>query len=231
MRDNWSPAERAEGLVGPKPTFELCAGWLTLLPTKGWTQPLPRRHFSNAKIRWPNNWHKTRNLKSFSLYAGDALHLRADDMLKFSRDQLGDLSYCVERNSELLFSAGYMINAGGPVALWQEYDMVQNRNPNDGQTIGRFRVAEQIPMIRPYVTVRLNNQIFHLLAGDDAFNHPYYLFLARSNYHHLGLHLMFGGGISAVYAAARLGEPPNGLTRQLVRDASHQLAISNTRIS
>jgi len=65
---------------------------------------------------------------------------------------------------------------GGPVALWQEYDMGQNPNPSAGQTIAGFRAAEQVPMIRPYVTVRLNNRIFHLLAADDAFDDPYYLF-------------------------------------------------------
>jgi hypothetical protein len=36
---------QSDGLVGPKPRFELCSGWLTLFPTENWTQSLPSRAF------------------------------------------------------------------------------------------------------------------------------------------------------------------------------------------
>src|SRR5580658_2050232 len=168
----------------------------------------------------PNNRHETRNLKSFSLYVGGALQnvLRVGDALRFSRDQLGALRYGVERDSELILSAGRTINTGGPVALWQESDMVPN--PGAGKTIGRMPIAERIPLIRPYVSIRLKDRIFHLFSGDEASENPYYLFLARANYHHQGLHMLDGQGPMAVYAAGWLGLPLNGLTKQLVREAA-----------
>lgn len=225
-----SSSKPEEGLVGRNPRFELCSGWLTLLPSDGWTQPLPVRWFSDLDTGWPNNGNETRNLKSFSLYVGTALQnvLTVGDKLSFSRNQLGDIRYRVERNGELILSAGSMVNSGGPVALWQESDMAPN--PNAGQTIGRLRTAEQIPVIRPYVTVRLNDRIFHLLAGDDAYDDPYYLFLARSNYDHRGFHLMPGHNALARYAAGRLDESLNGLTKQLISDAARELTATKTRI-
>jgi hypothetical protein len=46
-----------DGIAGPKPRFELHAGWLTLLPSEGWTEPLQLRHFSDqtqAKFAVPD---------------------------------------------------------------------------------------------------------------------------------------------------------------------------------
>jgi hypothetical protein len=40
---------RTEGIVGPKPRFELRAGWLSLFPTGGWIRSLPTRWFSDAE--------------------------------------------------------------------------------------------------------------------------------------------------------------------------------------
>src|ERR1039458_3996315 len=42
---------QAEGLVGPKPRFELSSGWLTLSPTEGWTRSFPAGAFSDAQRR------------------------------------------------------------------------------------------------------------------------------------------------------------------------------------
>jgi hypothetical protein len=39
----------ADGIVGPKPRFELRSGWLTLLPLDGWTQTLPIQYFSDIE--------------------------------------------------------------------------------------------------------------------------------------------------------------------------------------
>ncbi len=41
-----------EGLAGTKPRFELSFGWLSLLPTEGWTRSLPIRAFSDQRKRW-----------------------------------------------------------------------------------------------------------------------------------------------------------------------------------
>ena len=38
-----------DGLVGTRPRFELHEGWLTLLPTGGWTQSFPTRSFSDVE--------------------------------------------------------------------------------------------------------------------------------------------------------------------------------------
>jgi len=43
-------------MVGHKPRFELCGGWLTLRPTDQWTQSFPLHWFSDAEPRQPGNW-------------------------------------------------------------------------------------------------------------------------------------------------------------------------------
>src|SRR5580658_705187 len=48
---NWPPPP--EALVGPKPRFELCGAWLTLLPADGWTQPVPIRFFTDRRTCLP----------------------------------------------------------------------------------------------------------------------------------------------------------------------------------
>jgi len=237
------PVAHAEGLAGAKPKFELCAGWLTLLPAEGWTQSLPVWQFSDAKLLRPN-WdqgqeailsflrlrNERRNLKSFSLYVGDTLQtiLRIGNTLRFSRNERGAFSYLlIESNGEVVLSAGGLINRGGPVALWQEYDSVPN--PNAGQKVPGLRVAEQIPVIRPYVSVRVNDRVFHLVAGQDVYVDPYYVFLARSNYHEMGLHMTQGFNSPAVYAAGRIGPLRTELTKDLIRSAAHELTKSRTR--
>jgi hypothetical protein len=216
----------AEGLVGPKPRFELCAGWLTLLPTEGWTQPLPVRMFSDAEVLGPSNQDEKRSLKSFSIYVGETLQniVRAGDTLMFSRNETGAFSYHLARKCEVIFGAGYVVDGGGPVALWQEYD--NEPNPNAGQTVLGRPVAHRISVIRPYVSVSVNDQVFHLLEGQDVYVDPHYVFLARSNYNDRGLHLLDGYNAPAVYSAGRIGE----LQKELIRNASRQLTAPKTRI-
>jgi hypothetical protein len=237
------PVAQAEGLVGAEPKFELCAGWLTLLPAEGWTQSLPVRWFSDAEVLRPTRdqgqeafdsflrrLNERRNLKLFSLYVGETLQniLRIGDTLRFSRNERGAFTYLVvESNGEVVLSAGGLINGGGPVALWQEYDSVPN--PNAGQIIHGIRVAEQIPVIRPYVSVIVNDQVFHLLAGQDLYVDPYYVFLARSNYHGMSEHLLLGFSLPAVHAAGRIGTLRKKLTRDLIRNAAHELTKPRTR--
>jgi len=43
-------------MVGHKPRFELCGGWLTLRPTDQWTKSFPLHWFSDAEPRQPGNW-------------------------------------------------------------------------------------------------------------------------------------------------------------------------------
>ena len=49
-----------EGLVGPKPRFELSSGWLILRPTEGWTQSFPTRAFSDSR---PRPWEMDKNAR------------------------------------------------------------------------------------------------------------------------------------------------------------------------
>jgi hypothetical protein len=226
---------RAEGLAGPNPKFELCGGWLTLLPTEGWTQALPVHWFSDARARLADYPHGMRNLKSFSIYVGEALQnaMRAGDTLRFSRNHMGDFSYRLEKNGEMICSAGGLVNEGGPVALWQEFDSVPN--PSVGQATGRISVlrrlsvAEQINVVRPYVSVRVNDQVSHLLDGEDAFVDPHYVFLARSNYSENPLHGLDGHYAPAVYGAGRIGDLRKELTKELIKIAAHQLTAPKTR--
>lgn len=85
-------------------------------------------------------------------------------------------------------------------------------------------------MVRPYVSVSVNDQVFHLLEGQDLYIDPYYVFLARSNYNDKGLHLLDGHHAPAVYSAGCIGELQKELTKELVRNASQQLTASMTRI-
>jgi hypothetical protein len=208
----------------------LCAGWLTLLPTEEWAQALPAWWFADADVLSPGNRHETRKLKSFSLYVGHALQnvLQASDALRFSRKQPGPFNYRLERNCEVILSAGGVVDEGGLVTLWQEYD--SEPNPNAGQTILGCPVAERIKMTRPYLSVRVNDQFFHLLAGQNVYVDPHYLFLARSNYSGKGS-LLDRHGSPADYAAGRIGELRKELTKELIKNAAHQLTASKTRIA
>jgi hypothetical protein len=128
----------------------------------------------------------TRDFASFSLFVGDSLSsaLRSGDELEYSRDGSGDFRYSVERNSETVFRTGTVSrsDAGGPMAVWQEYDA--HRNPNAKGMRKQFptlRVAEWIDVYKPYVTARIQQRQFRMLDGQEALIDPYYIFLARSN--------------------------------------------------
>ena len=82
--------------------------------------------------------------------------LQTGDTLRFSRNELPAFPYRRERDSEVIFSAGRVIDEGGPVTLWQECD--SKPNPNSGQTILERPVAERINVNRPYVSVRVDDQ-------------------------------------------------------------------------
>src|ERR1035441_7521880 len=49
---------QAEGLVGPKPRFELSSGWLTLSPTEGWTRSFRLERSPMLSVA-PRKWMRT----------------------------------------------------------------------------------------------------------------------------------------------------------------------------
>jgi hypothetical protein len=269
-----------EGLVGPKPRFELSSGWLTLYPTEGWTHSFPLRSFSDVR---PRPWEMdedarladlkargkqyqeaqeealkevtaesvagdfasfrkaqmeameralrrrgmTRDLVSYSVFVGEALGsvLETGDQFNFSRDGNGDFRYSVVRDSETIFSAGFVDGAdnGKPVAVWQEYDKHPNPNAKDPKTkIPGLPITEWIHVHRPYVTARVKEQMFHLLDGQEVNVYPYYVFLARSNQKVPTIAFEFGP--RAVHSAGRL----DALRKELFIDAALQLTNPQT---
>jgi hypothetical protein len=74
----------------------------------------------------------TRDLASFSLFVGEALAsaLQAGDELRSSRDGNGDFRFSVERDAQMVFSAGTVSRSDSatPITVWQEYD--RRPNPN-----------------------------------------------------------------------------------------------------
>ena len=77
-------------------------------------------------------------------------------------------------------------------------------------------------MPRPYVTARVNDQVFHLLDGQEVHIDPYYVFLARSN-QQLNAAL---GAPGAIHSAGHL----DALKKELIIDAARQLASVTTRL-
>ncbi len=268
-------------MVGPRPRFELHAGWLTLVPTEGWTQSLSTRWFSDVErpprsdgatrvadikaigaefLEAQREAHKeaasrsvrgdfasctkamdealagallrrglTRNLASFAVFVGEALGsvFRIGDEFKFSRDGNGDFRYSVVRNSEMVFSAGSVgrVDDGESIAVWQEYD--RHPNPNAEALKKEFpnmRVAEWIDVHRPYASVRVKDQIFHLLDGQEVHIDPYYVFLARSNKNVPAIAFEFTP--RAVHSAGCLG----ALGKELIIDATRQLTAPIVRL-
>jgi hypothetical protein len=224
----------AQGLVGPKPKFELSGGWLTMFPTEGWTQPLEVNLFSNFDYLQPRYIDEEPNLQSCGIYVGKALQAAAQsgDKLKFRRNQTGSLNYSLTRGSDVILAAGTRtLKEGGAVGVWQEFD--ERPNPNAGKVREYFQalpVAETIRLPRAYVTVRIQDRLFHLLAGEEAHVDPHFVFLARTNCHPMGLHLMIGYNAPAVYAWGRLSERRTEFTKELVRDAARQLTSPQIRI-
>jgi len=219
---------KAEGLVGPKPDFEICAGWLTLLPADGWTQSLPLALFSGQDSLATYDRMPQRDLKSFSVYIGEALArvMQAGDTLRVSRDQAGDFTYSLARKSQAILTAGSVesLDRGGAVAAWQEWD--NRANPIFEKQKKLYhpgtRIAEFFQVAKPHVNVRILSQEFHLDVGQDAYLDPYYVFVARLHY---------AGGIGtvasrAIYASGRLSD----IGRELIGDAAQLLIRPATRM-
>jgi hypothetical protein len=259
------------GIAGPRPRFELSAGWITLFPCKGSAPSLLARSFSDIEgLRHRNSdaalWRDARHyavrtaanrsrqgertfveamqdamkaevrlrglirdVASYSVFSGEALEnvFRIGDEFRFSRDGNGDFYCSVRRNSETVFSAGSVgwMDYGGPIEIWQEHD--RHPNPNVEALRKRMpnvRVAEFFDVHRPYVTVRLKGQTFQLLDGQEVFEDPYYVFLARSNRN--VPHLAYEFTPRAVHSAGRL----DLLDRDLIIDAARRLMAPKTRL-
>jgi hypothetical protein len=224
----------AQGLVGPKPKFELSGGWLTMFPTEGWTQRLEVSLFSKFDYLQPRYIEEEPNLQSCAIYVGKALQAAAQsgDKLKFLRNRTGSFDYSLTRGSDVILAAGAKtLNEGGAVGVWQEFD--ERSNPNAAKLREHFQalpVAETIRLPRAYVTVRIQDRLFHLLAGEEAHVDPHFVFLARTNCDPSGLHLMDGYYAPAVYVWGRLSERRTGFTKELIRDAARQLISPQIRI-
>ena len=153
--------------------------------------------------------------------------LRNGDNLLFSRDGSGDFSYRVVRGSETIFGAGTVppTDGGGPIAIWQEHD--QRPNPWAERANAEFTgwpVAETIPVRRPYITVRIQDQVFHLQDRQEVEIYPYYAYLARSN--EKVPELAFEFTPRAVHAAGSL----ETVSKELIIDAARQLTRPQTRM-
>jgi hypothetical protein len=259
------------GIAGPRPRFELSAGWITLFPSEGSAPSLPARSFSDVEgLRHRNSdaalWRDAgldavrtaanrsrqgertfveamqdamkdevrlrrlmRDVASYSVFSGEALGnvFRIGDEFRFSRDGNGDFYYSVRRNSETVFSAGSVgwVDYGGPIAIWQEHD--RHPNPNveaPRKRLPNVRVAEFFDVHRPYVSVRLKGETFQLLDGQEVYEDPYYVFLARSNRNVPNIAYEFTP--RAVHSAGRL----DLLDRDLIVDAARQLTIPKTKL-
>lgn len=175
------------GLVGVSPRFVLEAGWLTLLPREKPAQSFPAHWFHDS----PRTFGKSRELKSYALFVGKVLQdvLRAGDTLEFSRDGNGDFSYRVKRSEETIFAAGTVNwrDGGESCAVWQESDRRPNPHAEPlkieimNNRLPPLPLAEWTAVRKPFVTVRVKEQIFRLSDGDDVSVWPYYVFLARAN--------------------------------------------------
>jgi hypothetical protein len=165
----------------------------------------------------------TRDLVSYSVFVGEALGsvLRMGDEFAFSRDLNGDFHYSLRRGSETILGAGSVggRDSGGAMAVWQDYD--RHPIPQD-PSIG---VGEWfLDVHKPYVTVRIHDQVFHLLDREDAKLDPYYVFLARSNKNLPPIAFEFAP--RAVYSAGRVDE----IGSKLICDAADRLISPKIRM-
>lgn len=219
----------SEPLVGLNPRFELSAGWLKLLPARGWKRLLPLHWFSDVDRLQSNIGGKERNLSSFSLFIGEALALvlRIGDKFTFSRDLNGDYHYKLMRNMEHLLSAGTVgpIDQKGPICVWQEFDRHPITPPeNLKKQFPSWAFAQYLDFPKPFVTARLMEKLFQLFDGEEAEVAPYFVYLARSNKNVTPASFEFTP--RAVHAAGRLDE----LSRSLIVDAGHQLLSHRLRL-
>jgi hypothetical protein len=244
-----------ESLAGPEPKFELFAGWLTLFPTMGWTNPVA---FATRDI-----W------KSWSIYVGEAMQyaMRVGDTLHYSRDLVGDFAYSVVRSSEVILRAGSIdgLDLGGPVAVWESREARRNpqlkeireimaARPSSANTVkgakelretlessGRyFQVAEAHKV---YVDVRVNDRVFHLVDRQNVYVDPYYVFVARTS----SLIQSTDCPMRAVHSFGRIDTLANELivkrdwrrwwkrrgyfdVKMLIRDAAEQLTAPKVRV-
>lgn len=192
-----------------------------------------------------------RDLASYGVLVGEALErmLRIDDELEFSSDSWRNFAYSVRRTSETLFSVGSVgpIDEGGPFAVWQapeayaeycaEYDKEFAKAPpsSPDETAGSTnwqtstaRVLEDSGRHRAfadahkvYVSARVYERTFRLVAGQGVRIGPYYVFLAQED-----VGCFFGGSPElAVHAAGRIHELGKEL---IVEDAAYLLCPPET---
>jgi hypothetical protein len=145
----------------PKPALPDIAGWW-----KRQLEPPDPAALAREKIELEERLsynRVTRNLASYSLFVGEALHhvLQTGDRLTFAYDGFKGFQYLVERNTETVFTAGPVssIDAGETIAVWQEIDDPQ-----------------LMKVRRPYISVRIGDRSFQLIDGQEAHSDPYCVF-------------------------------------------------------
>src|ERR1017187_9793015 len=121
---------------------------------------------------------------------------------------------------ETVLSAGAVgsVDGGGPISVWQEYELRPNPHVEAAKTRSPgMQLAEFIHAHKPYVTTRIKDKTFQLLDGQEVCIDPYYVFLARSNNN---VRLLEGGSLfPALHAAGSL----EAIEKDLIIDAARQL--------
>ena len=89
--------------------------------------------------------------------------LQLRDEIRFTRDGNGDFYYAVQRDSEIIFSAGAVAGRdGGTLAVRQQHDKYPNAFAEAAKeqlkdNAKSIPIAEKLPIARPYITVRVQN--------------------------------------------------------------------------
>jgi len=215
-------------LVGPRPRFELQAGWLTLFPTEGRTQSVLTREFSDVE-RPP-----LEPAREAAMYAAAAESREAykeaeeiaaktcdrRDIAGFTEAIIEAMPHVHRRLGITRDVASYALlvgeGLGTVLQIGDTLEFVRNGN-------GDFPERAQWPGVTPEVHVRVKGQMFRLLNGQEVYIDPYYVPWARGNTSAIG----FEFAARAVYAAGRL-DP--GIQKELFIDAARQLTAAKVRL-
>lgn len=111
-----------------------------------------------------------------------------------------------------------------------------------GNTTSSWWVSQVAEAHKVYTAVRVNERVFHLVAGQNVYVNPYYVFVARTN----SLFEPIGCTMRAVHSFGRIDTLADELTvkgdrrrwwkrrdcfdvKVLIRDAAEQLTAPNAR--
>jgi hypothetical protein len=171
---------------------------------------------------------RSRDLKLYSLYVGGALArvLQLGDELHFSRHGTGAFGYSVRRNSEPVFGVGPVdqFDEGGPFAVWgcQQTPPLGEMGKSPSTPEERLEQARVVgkwfASFKFKVKVRIKDQLFDLLDGQDLCRNPYYVLLTRTD--------AVDFPPEAIHAAGHL----DVLGKDLIVNAARQVIAPQTRM-